>query len=62
MRKFVEYNLKNIGQKVERPPYWGGYAIAPDRIEFWQGRPNRLHDRINFQLRDNKWEIERLSP
>jgi pyridoxamine 5'-phosphate oxidase len=62
MRKFVEYNLKNIGRKVERPPNWGGYALLPDRIEFWQGRPNRLHDRINFRLHDKKWEIERLSP
>jgi pyridoxamine 5'-phosphate oxidase len=62
MRKFVEYSLKHAGQKVTRPPFWGGYALTPDHIEFWQGRPNRLHDRINFRLADNKWEIERLSP
>lgn len=62
MRKFVEYSLKHVGQKVKRPPFWGGYALTPDHIEFWQGRPNRLHDRINFCLVDNKWEIERLSP
>ena len=62
MRKFVEYSLKHVGQKVKRPPFWGGYALTPDHFEFWQGRPNRLHDRINFRLVDSKWEIERLSP
>jgi pyridoxamine 5'-phosphate oxidase len=62
MRKFAEYNLKNIGHKVKRPLNWGGYALSPDRIEFWQGRPNRLHDRINFTLQDGNWEIERLAP
>ena len=62
MRKFIEYSLKHVGQKIERPPFWGGYALKPDHIEFWQGRPNRLHDRINFRLVGNAWEIERLSP
>ncbi|RLD24379.1 MAG: pyridoxamine 5'-phosphate oxidase [Bacteroidetes bacterium] len=62
MRKFVEYSLKHVGQKVKRPPFWGGYALTPDNIEFWQGRPNRLHDRINFRLVENDWEIDRLSP
>ena len=62
MRKFVEHSLKHIGQKIKRPPFWGGYILTPDHIEFWQGRPNRLHDRINFRLVENKWKIERLSP
>jgi pyridoxamine 5'-phosphate oxidase len=62
MRKFVEYSLKHVGQKIKRPPYWGGYVLTPDHFEFWQGRPNRLHDRINFRLEDGKWKIERLSP
>lgn len=62
MRKFVEYSLKHVGQKVKRPPFWGGYVLTPDNIEFWQGRPNRLHDRINFRLVDSAWEIDRLSP
>jgi len=62
MRKFAAFSLKNIGQTIQRPPFWGGYALKPDHIEFWQGRPNRLHDRINFKLADNTWLIERLSP
>jgi pyridoxamine 5'-phosphate oxidase len=62
MRKFVEYSLKHVGQPVKRPPFWGGYALLPDHIEFWQGRPNRLHDRISFRLVDNMWKIERLAP
>lgn len=62
MRKFVEFSLKHVGQKISRPPFWGGYALTPDHMEFWQGRPNRLHDRINFHLVDSKWEIERLAP
>ncbi len=47
---------------VPRPPFWGGYLITPDHLEFWQGRPSRLHDRIAYQLRDQRWEKERLSP
>ena len=47
---------------VPRPPHWGGYLVIPDRIEFWQGRPSRLHDRICYQLQDNLWIKERLSP
>ena len=62
MRKFTEYSLLNVGKTVNRPPHWGGYALIPDNIEFWQGRPNRLHDRINFKLVDDEWQISRLSP
>jgi pyridoxamine 5'-phosphate oxidase len=47
---------------VERPAHWGGYAVIPERIEFWQGRPNRLHDRIVYTLQpDGHWKKERLS-
>ncbi len=53
-----EYKTKEI----ERPDFWGGYLVAPLTIEFWQGRPNRLHDRILFTLEDYDWKIERLSP
>jgi pyridoxamine 5'-phosphate oxidase len=47
---------------IPRPPHWGGYRLIPDRIEFWQGRPNRLHDRILYSKVANDWKIERLSP
>lgn len=47
---------------VERPDHWGGYRIVPDRVEFWQGRSNRLHDRIQYRLEGGHWEIERLAP
>ena len=48
---------------VPRPPHWGGYLVVPDCLEFWQGRPSRLHDRIRYRLDDNgDWIKERLSP
>jgi pyridoxamine 5'-phosphate oxidase len=50
------------GMEVERPPYWGGYLLAPTFFEFWQGRPDRIHDRIAYVPRDPGWRIERLSP
>jgi pyridoxamine 5'-phosphate oxidase len=51
------------GEEVPCPPFWGGYVLAPTRIEFWQGRPNRLHDRFRYSKNaDGAWLIERLSP
>ncbi|QPB41703.1 pyridoxamine 5'-phosphate oxidase [Rodentibacter haemolyticus] len=47
---------------VPRPTHWGGYLVEPDCIEFWQGRPSRLHDRIRYRLENNAWIRERLSP
>lgn len=47
---------------VPRPPHWGGYIVIPDRIEFWQGRPSRLHDRIQYRLENGVWVKERLAP
>lgn len=44
------------------PPFWGGYRVIPDTIEFWQGRPSRLHDRIQYVLEDGTWKMERLAP
>lgn len=44
------------------PDHWGGYRLVPDRIEFWQGRPSRLHDRLNYRLIDGQWTRERLAP
>jgi len=51
------------GKEVPRPEHWGGYAVIPQTIEFWQGRPSRLHDRIRYsKTEDNSWKIERLAP
>lgn len=63
IRAFVKEAARWIGRDVERPEHWGGYAVTPSRIEFWQGRPNRLHDRFLYTLQpDGKWEIVRLAP
>ncbi|ANH79688.1 pyridoxamine 5'-phosphate oxidase [Niabella ginsenosidivorans] len=51
------------GEKIIKPEHWGGFLVSPVRIEFWQGRPNRLHDRLLYTLQDNgTWKIERLAP
>jgi pyridoxamine 5'-phosphate oxidase len=47
---------------VPRPPFWGGYRLVPVRVEFWQGRSNRLHDRLRYTRRGDGWELERLAP
>lgn len=67
-RDFLEERLKDLekeyeGKEVPRPENWGGYLAMPYEIEFWQGRPNRLHDRIIYNLNaDYDWEISRLAP
>lgn len=61
--KFNELVNKMEGTSIPRPPYWGGYIVKPVVIEFWQGRPSRLHDRIQYTLEENGgWKIERLAP
>lgn len=61
--KIKELNTLFIGkEKIERPEHWGGYALSPESIEFWQGRASRLHDRIHYKLENNNWLIERLYP
>jgi len=50
------------GREVPRPPFWGGYRVEPDTIEFWQGRENRLHDRLVYLRSEEGWKIERLQP
>ncbi|UUV21252.1 pyridoxamine 5'-phosphate oxidase [Paenimyroides aestuarii] len=67
-REFLDTKLKELEKKfanteVNRPPNWGGILVKPVSIEFWQGRPNRLHDRIKYTLKpDGDWFIERLAP
>ena len=53
---------QSFAQGINRPSYWGGYVVEPTRIEFWQGRSNRLHDRILFSRKGNEWIISRLAP
>ena len=67
-RAILEDKLKQLeldyqGKEIMRPKFWGGFLIKPVEVEFWQGRPNRLHDRIRYQLQDDfSWKIDRLSP
>jgi len=67
-RDWLEQNEKKVrgqfpGKEITRPAYWGGFRIKPTHIEFWQGRPNRLHDRIRYSLqKTGSWKIERLAP
>lgn len=67
-REKLDEALKRITDQYQNrdialPPYWGGFVVSPIRIEFWQGRPNRLHDRFRYTKKsDNSWLIERLSP
>jgi pyridoxamine 5'-phosphate oxidase len=54
---------ERFAENPPRPPHWGGYRLVPDRIEFWQGRPSRLHDRLLYTRQaGNRWQISRLSP
>ena len=59
---FCDFSEKYKYKKILRPENWGGYVVIPEYFEFWQGRSNRLHDRIVFQKTNNKWIIERLAP
>jgi pyridoxamine 5'-phosphate oxidase len=65
-REFLEEAEKrfaaDFGDKPPRPEHWGGYRLHPTEIEFWQGRPSRLHDRIHYQLDGAQWRITRLAP
>ncbi|TWF92526.1 pyridoxamine 5'-phosphate oxidase [Saccharopolyspora dendranthemae] len=67
-REALENSLNGIerrfgeAEKVPVPPHWGGWRIRPDFVEFWQGRPDRLHDRLRFRRTDDTWAVERLAP
>jgi pyridoxamine 5'-phosphate oxidase len=66
-RSVLEESMKTLekkyaGQEVPLPPQWGGYRVSPETVEFWQGRRNRLHDRLRYRREKDNWVVERLSP
>jgi pyridoxamine 5'-phosphate oxidase len=66
-RSILEQKLQQLATEyqdkvIPKPPHWGGVRIIPQEIEFWQGRPSRLHDRLRYQLVAGKWQIDRLAP
>lgn len=60
--RYREVERRFEGHAVTRPPFWGGYRVVPRRIEFWYGRPDRLHDRVLYVRKSDAWQIERLYP
>lgn len=66
-RAALEARMQEVAERfaggdVPRPPWWGGLRVVPDQVEFWQNRPDRLHDRIRFRRRPGGWVVERLAP
>jgi pyridoxamine 5'-phosphate oxidase len=67
-RSTLESALANVerqfadAEHVPVPPHWGGWRVRPQSVEFWQGRPNRMHDRLVFELADADWKVRRLAP
>lgn len=66
-RSILDENMGKLKERfltepIKRPEYWGGYRLSPIRLEFWQGRPSRLHDRICYQKNEAKWKLSRLAP
>jgi len=60
--RVAEYDAKYPGEEIPLPPYWGGFRVRPETIEFWQGRANRLHDRFRFTRDGDGWAVDRLAP
>jgi pyridoxamine 5'-phosphate oxidase len=61
-KKHYNFIAEQKDKEINRPPFWGGFCIIPARIEFWQGRTSRLHDRILYTFENNNWKIQRLAP
>jgi len=61
-RAFAEQQERWASREVERPDHWGGYRVRPDTVEFWQGRPDRLHDRLRYRRGQDGWVVERRAP
>ena len=67
-REYLDERLKTVekdfeGKEIQRPEHWGGYLVRPVTVEFWQGRPNRMHDRVRFIIQeDYSWKLVRLAP
>ena len=66
-RAALESNLRQVearfsDEPIPAPPHWGGFRVSPHTVEFWQGRPSRLHDRLRFRRDHDSWSVERLSP
>lgn len=60
--KYLEMENRFEGEEVPCPEHWGGYVVVPERIEFWQGRDSRLHDRLEYQKAGNNWQLRRVQP
>lgn len=60
--RVAEIDARHAGEPIPRPAHWGGFLLAPERVEFWQGRADRLHDRLAFRREGEAWVVERLAP